>query len=342
MKIRVEYRKLKSGNVSPRLVISNKGKRSFEPIKIKIYKNDPERNEKIKACEAIRARREFQFFGDTHGVAIKYELELMQVVSEYIDSLQISSVRKYKASKKIIESHFGNISLYEIQKNDCQKFADLLYSKFSSQTAYSYYACFSRILQSCVERGVISSNPARGIKKKSPTNTKDKEIILFEEFDEMLRHPIENKDVMKAAVLSFYSGAGLSEIYKFNESNIQGNYLKYSRSKNGSLVSVELKKFVIDLVGNMSFEDLPTTTNGVNKAIKSWISKTSINKHITFYCFRHSFAVNLLLNNVGINHVKELMGHSEIKQTLNYVKYADAIRFRPTMNLPDLSIDGVF
>lgn len=341
MTVRVEYRKMTSGNISPRLVITNNGKRSFEPIKIKIYKNDPEHKQKVQACEAIRARREFQIFGQSHHIAIKIDLDLQTIVNEYVDSLNIASKKKYVYAAKYINDYF-DCSIQNLDQSMCQGFADYIYSQVSTNTAYSYYACFSRILQSCVERSIITINPARGVKRPSVKNLKAKEVLSFDEFNELLRHPINNKDIMRASILSFYSGIGLSEIIKLTPKNIQGNYLKYSRSKNGVPVSVELKPFVLNIVKKIPFESLPKTSEGVNKSLRQWIDKTSINKHITFYCFRHSFAVNLLLNDVNIKHVKELMGHTSLKHTMQYLHFVDMIKSRPTMKLPNLELGDVF
>ena len=58
--------------------------------------------------------------------------------------------------------------------------------------------------------------------------------------------------------------------------------------------------------------------SGLQKAVKTAVKKAGIQKSISCNTFRHSFATHLLENNVEIKKVKELMGHTDIKQTEIY------------------------
>jgi integrase/recombinase XerD len=60
------------------------------------------------------------------------------------------------------------------------------------------------------------------------------------------------------------------------------------------------------------------------------MSLLEINKHITFYCARNSFATYLKFNNVSIGTIGEMLGHKNIKSTQSYLnklpsKYLDQI-----------------
>lgn len=44
-----------------------------------------------------------------------------------------------------------------------------------------------------------------------------------------------------------------------------------------------------------------------------------MNKNITFYTARHSFATYLKFNNVPIDAISEMLGHSDIKTTQAYL-----------------------
>jgi integrase len=61
----------------------------------------------------------------------------------------------------------------------------------------------------------------------------------------------------------------------------------------------------------------------VNQQLTNWIKKAEIKKHITFHCFRHSFATLQLSNGTDIYTVSKLLGHRELKTTQVYAKIID-------------------
>ena len=54
--------------------------------------------------------------------------------------------------------------------------------------------------------------------------------------------------------------------------------------------------------------------------IPRWLRKARIRKHITFHCFRHTFAMQLLDKGVDIYTIAALLGHRQVSSTQNYAK----------------------
>ena len=54
--------------------------------------------------------------------------------------------------------------------------------------------------------------------------------------------------------------------------------------------------------------------------IPRWLRKARIRKHITFHCFRHTFAMQLLDKGVDIYTIAALLGHKQVSSTQNYAK----------------------
>ena len=57
----------------------------------------------------------------------------------------------------------------------------------------------------------------------------------------------------------------------------------------------------------------------INSPLKKIVEKLEIQKNITFYCARHSFATLLKFNNISIDIIKEALGHKDIKSTMSYL-----------------------
>lgn len=58
----------------------------------------------------------------------------------------------------------------------------------------------------------------------------------------------------------------------------------------------------------------------VNEAVEVICKIAKIDKHVTFHVARHTFGYTLGKNGVNAFKIMELMGHSDIKQTMRYVK----------------------
>jgi len=50
-----------------------------------------------------------------------------------------------------------------------------------------------------------------------------------------------------------------------------------------------------------------------SKSVKRWVKGAGTNKHISWHCARHSFAVNILNNGANTQTITSLLGHSRLK-----------------------------
>ena len=75
------------------------------------------------------------------------------------------------------------------------------------------------------------------------------------------------------------------------------------------------------------------------RVLKKWVEKAGIEKHITWHCARHSFAVNILNEGANIKTVASLLGHSGLKHTEKYTRAVDELKQKAINSLPALQID---
>ena len=62
----------------------------------------------------------------------------------------------------------------------------------------------------------------------------------------------------------------------------------------------------------------------VSRSNAGW--KNGIDKHISWHCARHSFAVNILNNGANIKTFTNLLGHSGLKHTEKYTHAVDELK----------------
>ena len=58
----------------------------------------------------------------------------------------------------------------------------------------------------------------------------------------------------------------------------------------------------------------------ISRPLERWVKASGITKHITFHCFRHTFATLQLASGTQITTIQKMLGHKNIGTTLVYAK----------------------
>jgi site-specific recombinase XerD len=97
---------------------------------------------------------------------------------------------------------------------------------------------------------------------------------------------------------------------------------------------------LINLTGRSNDKDaliFPLPLNpDVNKQLRKWAKESGVNKHLSYHCARHSFAVNVLSRGADIKTVSSLLGHSSLVMTEKYTRVVDELKQKAIQSLPDL------
>jgi len=140
------------------------------------------------------------------------------------------------------------------------------------------------------------------------------------------------KHVQDFALMQIYTGLSMGDMQSLDATKIKhhkaGLVIEAEREKTGEPFDIPLyllfdgkpermMKEYLDKCGSDKF--FPLVEQVVNRKLKVLAEIAGIDKTISSHDMRHTFAT--YLNSIGIplHSIKELMGHSDIKQTLDYI-----------------------
>lgn len=152
---------------------------------------------------------------------------------------------------------------------------------------------------------------------------KYKEFELGEKLHEVLRY----------FLVACYTGLRHSDVKTLKREHIKGRFIakemvkgREGRKKTARIPIRKRLLSLLDMSGEVLFENPVMEDSQTNKYLALIMKEAGINKHITFHCARHSFAIISLLLGVKIEVVSDILGHSELTTTQRYAKVVDRLR----------------
>lgn len=188
--------------------------------------------------------------------------------------------------------------------------------------------------------------PTDDITFKSPNKDENlrKEILDIDELRILSKTRCGNEEVKRAFLFCCYTGLGLAEVADLKWKAIRGGRLIIQRKKTGSPINNHLSAAAVRLLGEPGgkedhiFRIGEISHTAVNKNLLHWLKRAEIDKKITFYCARHSFACLLLMNGANLKSVADAMGHASTKTTLKYLNHVERLKDEAINNLPDIEL----
>ena len=348
------------GDIGFQLDISFQGIRNKEIIKgLRVHKKDlPHiKNEKREKAYQIKLRREIELVESGYNVKFesKARADFFIIATECIEDFKKAgkvNPRKLEGMVTKFKDYIGKdiLLITAINKRICQGFADYLTNPkngLSGETPNMYWTRFKQVFVKAIDKRLVKANPCDGIVVPKNTNDLGKDILSIEELRILNKTECGNELVKDVFLFACFTGLGRAEIIALTWSNIDltNRKIKTKRKKNNKLVNNAMNESVYNIIqkykpelvnpADRVFPKLPSDV-ATNKVIKNWVKRANINKHITFYCARHSFGVMLLNKTGNIYAVKEAMAHASLNTTLKYLKYADSGKDKAIIELPSI------
>lgn len=241
----------------------------------------------------------------------------------------------------------------QLTKDLMKAFTEYLINRFTGEGAHTVYGRFKKMILAALDKDIIAKNPCRGVSIKKDYGQLKKEILSQEEIVLLANthYEKENPDIHRAFIFCLYCGLRWCDVKDLTYANVDysNKLLKFEQSKTkahsaASGVVIPLNDGLLHLIGqpkdgnrNQIIFPLPSHTMCL-KALRHWVARAGIQKHITWHCARHSCGTNLLSNGANIKTVASILGHSGLAHTEKYTRAVDSLKQAAIDSMPPLDI----
>ena len=198
-------------------------------------------------------------------------------------------------------------------------------------TASTYFSIFKAGLHQAFIDGYLTVDIAAKAKNIAYSD-KQREYLTIDELNTLAATPCDRPIMKRASLFSALTGMRHSDIQKLKWKEIikDGEHYRilFTQQKTKGVQYMPISDQAYQLCGErgepdrLVFEDLQDPS-WINKPLERWIKAAGITKHITFHCFRHTYATLQLTNGTDIYTVSKMLGHTKVTTTQIYAKIVD-------------------
>lgn len=202
----------------------------------------------------------------------------------------------------------------------------------SRNTAVTYFSIFKAALKQAFIDGYLTVDLAAKV-KGIPEQESRREYLTIEELNKLAGTDCDRPIIKRAALFSALTGMRHVDIQKLKWKEIvkDGDHwrVNFRQQKTKGVEYTPISNQAYELCGErldgnrLVFEGLPSPS-WISGPLARWIKASGITKHITFHCFRHTFATLQLTNGTDIYTVSKMLGHTNVRTTQIYTKVVDA------------------
>ena len=314
----------------------------------------------------IRFEREQEFKENINGYRLKKDrnINFLDYFQAYNDNytkkdyrMMVLTLNRFKDFLRDTEE-YSKYTLFikpeQITKELVSNFVDYIQGRSKGEGAMNIFQKFKKVIKYAVEHDVILKNPCTGIICKVDKQVLRKDVLSMDEIQTLIKthYQYESNEIRRAFILCLYCGLRFCDVkdLTFESVDYSNRLLKFEQNKTkghsaASGVVIPLNEGLLNLIGEKpsggnkesKIFNLPTYQS-CNKSLNRWVKHAGIDKHITWHCARHSFAVNILNNGANIKTVASLLGHSGLKHTEKYTRAIDSLKQEAINSLPKLDV----
>lgn len=323
--------------------------------------------ETLALAQKIKDERKQQFLEDREGYRLRLKgINLFTYFADFIKKSGVADMHVLEGALKNFKDYivisypqFANrIEPKNLSKDMMVGFARYIEKTHTGEGIRTYWQRFKRLINYAVSKGVIKKSPCLGIKVASQSDILAKDILSQQELSKLFatHYDKESPLIRRAFAVTCFTGIRHCDLAKLTWGNVDYankrlsfRQVKVVRESDNSGVNTPLNDAALAAIGqrpvgakddDLIFPNLPSI-EASNKALRHWVKRAGISKHITWHCGRHTFATLVLSNGANIKVVSELLGHSSLKFTQKYVRAVDDLKKAAVDSLPKINITNI-
>lgn len=318
--------------------------------------------ETLEVAKRLRFERGQQLLEDAEGYRLKKDRDInfLDWMWNYYEAYTKADKRHIKRAYNVFIDFLNitpeyvkfakRIKPQQLTKEMMVAFTEYLQGRFVGEGAHTLYARFKKVIKAAVEADVMRKNPTTAVSIKIDNGALKKDILSLDEIECLIstHYTGENPDIRRAFIFCLYCGLRWCDVKDLTFANVDfsNRLLKFEQAKTkghsaASAVVIPLNDGLLALIGEGKRDEVVFPLPSHNmclKALRHWTARAGIEKHITWHCARHSFAVNILNNGANIKTVASLLGHSGLKHTEKYTRAVDSLKQEAINSLPELKL----
>jgi integrase len=283
-----------------------------------------------------------------------YLLELFEIHNSHFLKLVTSgerakaSYQKYERSKDLIRIFLKKkYGVTDIDINDVT--SSVIYNlesflKFESEykdvvgiknnSVVKYFKNFKTVCNYAIKMDLIERNPFK--KYDGKLNITEATFLTEEELNriESKTFSVDRLEKVKDIFLfSCYTGYAPVDAQKLTSANIildskKELWIKTERQKTKIKANVPVLPQTLKIIQKYQYSEIGLIPKLSNQKMNAYLKEIAdiigLNKKLTWYVARHTFATTVTLGNgIKIENVSAMLGHTTIKQTQHYAKVLD-------------------
>lgn len=323
--------------------------RYLESVQSTIYEHYKYLREGTEPVTPMQIRNSFLGIEEDKGKKI---IELFQEHNERIKPLSgidfsPETIQRYETSlmhtQAFIRRKYKQDDLYLTELNHDFLIDYEIYfktvRKCAHNTTLKYIKNFKKIIRLAMANGYIDRDPFVNFKMRP--KPVDRGFLSEDELNAIITKEFASErieQVRDCFVFSCFTGLAHSDLKRLNKTHIVigtdgKKWIKIKRKKTDNLSSIPVLSVTQQIIDKYKNDDyckkadvlLPVRSNQkMNEYLKEIAELCGIKKNFTSHLARHTFATTVTLNNnVPIESVSKMLGHSSISMTKVYARLLD-------------------
>jgi integrase len=315
-------------------------------------------NQTLMLAEQIRLKRE----NEINKPEIYNEFETEQLKEKAKGEISFTDYFKKQAEKrhgsnydvwKYAFDHFKQFSKTDVKFNEltkvfCSDYKDYLLKAKSKRggeilannTAHSYFGKFKTTLKKAFDDEVINIPLHSRIATIEEKET-NKQFLTSDEVNLLANTECNSPILKQASLFSILTGLRFSDVTNLNWGNVfhtndEGYSIRFKHKKTDSIeynLPISDQAHTILGIPQQPNEQIFTGLTkklARDRILEKWTTDAGILKHITFHCFRHTYATLQLEGGTDLFTVSKMLGHKNQKTTQIYAKIVDKTKREAT------------